>query len=288
VLIILPKLIISLTTIPPRIAKIGPTLRDLLNQSADVHEIRLNLARNYRRFPGETLTVPDLPEGVTVHWSDQDYGPATKIFPTVHDHRGEDVEILFCDDDQPYEPKWAQRFLDARASQPNSCIVGKGYDLDQGTGGGSIHFEREHIRFPRAVKRTKGVGYRLLRAASLGLIKPYAYVKDGYVDIMEGYRGVLVKPDFFLGEAFDIPDILWTVDDPWLSGQLERNNVPIWLMAKARQYSKTYDAHNSNRLGAYVYRDHGRIKADAACINYFRETYGIWQDRTDTSGTKTT
>ena len=92
-------LIISLTTIPPRMAMIGPTLRALLAQTANVSEIRLNIARKYRRFDFDPATIPSYPEGIRVCLVDEDFGPATKVLPTVRAHAGEDVEILFCDDD---------------------------------------------------------------------------------------------------------------------------------------------------------------------------------------------
>lgn len=267
--------IISLTTIPPRFDKIGPTLRDLTNQKAKPLEIRLNLSRQYRRFPGELPSLPDLPEGVTVHWSDVDYGPATKILPTVSDWQGKNIDILFCDDDQMYPPNWSSRFLDARNDHPETCIIGRGYDLSNRKKGHRYH--REFDRFPRAKKREKDLKYRLFRACTLTLIKPPKLVQDGYVDILEGYRGALVKPHFFPPETFEIPDILWTVDDPWLSGHLERNGIPIWLMTGVQRPNRNYDAHLSDALNSLVYRDHGRMRADTACIEYFRETYGIWK-----------
>jgi hypothetical protein len=51
--------------------------------------------------------------------------------------------------------------------------------------------------------------------------------------------------------AFDIPDLLWTVDDIWLSGQLAVNGVPI---------RKITDHEQANR----------------ACIRHFQREYGIW------------
>lgn len=275
--------IISLTTIPPRFDKIGPTLRDLTNQKAKPLEIRLNLSRQYRRFPGELPSLPDLPEGVTVHWSDVDYGPATKILPTVTDWQGKDIDILFCDDDEIYEPEWSSYFLNQRTEHPDKCIVAKGYNLTDRKVG--HRYNREYATFPRAQRPQKGLWYRTRRAATLGMHKPSYYQADGIVDILEAYRGVLVKPDFFPEETFDIPDILWTVDDPWLSGHLERNGIPIWLLSKMKMYKQNYEAHYSDALHNLVYRDHDRLKADTACIDYFRDTYGIWRGWKETPET---
>jgi hypothetical protein len=238
-------LIISLTTIPPRMDKIAPTLRDLLNQSADVKEIRLCIPRSYKRFDFTRDDIPALPAGITLCLVDEDLGPATKILPAVRGFQGQDVELLFCDDDQPYDVHWAQRFLEARKQQPDCCIVAKGYDLENRPAGGQYYIERDQA--PRAKRRVKGLGYRLLRLATLLRHKPGPFTRDGYVDILEGFRGVMIRPEFIPPETFDIPDILWTVDDPWLSGHLTRSGVPIWLYADAPSWQQPYKAHFSDR-----------------------------------------
>lgn len=278
----MPDLLITLTTIPPRLNLIEPTMRDLLAQQADVAEVRLYLPRRYRRFDFSPADVPKLPSGVRVCWVDEDFGPATKVLPAVQACAGQDVEILFCDDDQPYDAGWAQRFLDTRREQPDACIVEKGYELETRPPGARYYVKRDYL--PRARLRRKGLGYRALRAATLTLVKPKPYTAPGYVDVLEGYRGCLVRPGFFPPEVFDIQDILWTVDDPWLSGHLTRNGVPIWLMTHPPLWGKPYGAHHTDRLGKLVYKDHGRLEADTACFEYFRDTYGIWQDRNPDGG----
>ncbi len=269
-------LIISLTTIPPRMHQIAPTLRDLVAQRADVAEVRLYIPRRYRRFDFDPATdLPDLPDGVTLCMTDEDFGPATKVLPAVRDFSGQDVEILFCDDDQPYAPDWAQYFLDARRARPDACIVEKGYDLDTRPPG--ARYRLENRMQPRALARHKGVGYRMFRLLTLTTIKPKPYIVDGYVDVLEGYRGAMIRPEFIPPETFDIPEVLWTVDDPWLSGQMTRNNVPIWLMTAPPLWGRPYGAHHQDGLAKMVHQDHGRLEADTACIEHFRKNFGIWQ-----------
>lgn len=278
-------LIISLTTIPPRMNLIGPTLQDLLNQNADVKEIRLYIPRKYRRFKFSPDDIPQMPKGITVCLVDEDLGPGTKVLHAVRDFRGQDIEILFCDDDQPYDPGWARRFLEARKKQPNCCIVEKGYDLDTRPNGSKYHIKKALV--PRAKRRIKGLDYRLFRLRTLFTQKRTPFVEDGYVDVLEGYRGAMIRPEFIPKETFTIPDILWTVDDPWLSGHMTRIGVPIWLFADTPLWKSPYKAHFRERLGAFVYKDHGRLAADTACFEYFRDTYGIWQDCDDNLHAKT-
>ncbi|SOB91117.1 hypothetical protein SAMN05877809_101296 [Rhodobacter sp. JA431] len=275
----MPATIISLTTIPPRFSQIGATLRDLLRQDVKIDEIRLNIARSYRRFPGIVPSLPTLPEGITVHISEQDYGPGTKLLPTLRDHLGKDTEILFCDDDQEYAPDWARRFLETRREKPNCCIVGKGYDFDSRPKG-SRYFIEDTL-FPRAYRQQKGLGYRLQRLVHLAQRrpKPFLATLPGYVHVLEAYRGALVRSEFFPEEVFDIPDLLWTVDDPWFSGHMARKNVPIWMMLRDRPHRDGYEAHHTERLLEFEYQGVGRLDADTACIDYFREHYGIWPGR---------
>jgi hypothetical protein len=51
----------------------------------------------------------------------------------------------------------------------------------------------------------------------------------GYVDILQGLGGAVVRPEFFDDAAYDIPEVIWAVDDVWLSGILAKNGVPICL-----------------------------------------------------------
>jgi hypothetical protein len=132
-------------------------------------------------------------------------------------------------------------------------------------------------RKPQAQFLNKNILYRVKRAVSLGTWKPSKGTSSGYVDILEGWGGVLVRPEFFDQLSFEIPELLWTVDDVWLSGCLERCAVPIWLNVK----NKVRASSNSNEikdaaLRNFVYNGYGRVAANRACIKYFQEKYRIW------------
>ena len=268
------RLVVSLTTIPPRLPFIEPTLIDLLEQTADISEIRVNIPLEYRRFPNAEIDIPKLPRGITVRRVAVDFGPATKLLPTLQDYRDDDVEVIVCDDDQSYAPDWAQKFVDGRLRQPDACLVQKGYDLDRRRPG--LRYFPANRRAPRAQVRRKGLTYRFRRLTSLFRYKDTPFVREGYLDILEGHRGFMVWPQFFPEEVFEIPEILWTVDDPWLSGHLTRNKIPIWLLMSRFQHESRGAAHFTERLHSFVRLGHDRARADTACIEYFRSTYGIW------------
>ncbi|MBO6897267.1 MAG: glycosyltransferase family 2 protein [Shimia sp.] len=270
------RLILSLTTIPPRFSAVGDNLSHLLEQSAEIDAINLYVARKYKRFEYDLADLPKVPDGVNLRIVDNDLGPATKVLPAAKEYRGQDVHILFCDDDKLYDSTWAQRFLDSALEHPDCCICEEGGHLD------APHYANDgwqSARTPRAGFIEKDFAYRLKRAASLGKWKPSKASAAGYVDILEGWGGVLVKPDFFDDTCFEIPDVLWTVDDVWLSGCLERRGIPIWLNTEKKVRASGHKVNlREESLAKLIHEGHGRVEANRACIEYFRNTYGIWKN----------
>ena len=271
------RLILSITTIPPRFPYLLENLKCLLEQTAAVESINLYIPRTYRRFTYSPEDIPTLPEGVVLHMIDEDLGPATKVLPACKQYKDQDVFILFGDDDKVYDKNWAQCFLDAAKQLPGHAICAEGYFINWDTPEANEHWDS--TRHPKATFVEKNFRYRLLRILSLGNWKPSKGVSSGYVDILSGWGGVMIRPDFFDEETFNIPDILWTVDDIWLSGCLERRNIPIWLntegVIRAQGNSNEVKKHS---LRKYIYKGYDRQKANRLCINYFRTNYGIWVD----------
>jgi len=207
-----------------------------------------------------------VPPGVEVRRCDVDYGPATKVLPAVEAFGHREARILYCDDDRIYDPDWASRLLSASDAHPDACIAEVG--------------EVVRLTLKKAFKATPA--YRALVLATLGIFSGLyrrsmrsLEVGVGTVDICKGYGGVLVRPGFFTPAACDIPDLLWTVDDIWLSGQLAVNGVPIRKITDCEQAIKT-DAADIDALVDYVHADHRREQANRACIRHFQREYGIW------------
>lgn len=264
--------IITLSSIPSRFDRLGPTLHSLLAQKLPAREIRLYIPQRYRRFQQWDGSLPDVPTGVTIRRCDTDLGPATKILPACRDFSGQDVDLLFCDDDKIYEPDWHARLKRARAAHPDACIVEAGENLPD-----IADSVRPADRLPRARRVTKkSLGYRIKRLLSLFTYKTSLYANSGFTDVLAGHGGVMVRPDWFDPEVWNIPHVLWTVDDPWLSGHLERRGVPIWLVAEVRRMECS-GAGEIDALHDLVEMDYDRVKADVAAIDYMRQTYGIWQ-----------
>lgn len=261
---------ITLSTIPSRFGLIRSTLESLLSQSLPAQAIQIYIPRHYRRFPNWDGVLPKIPDGVTVVRCDQDLGPATKVLPAARAYKGQNVHILFCDDDKIYDKEWHSRFKNAAEHHPNTCICEVGETLPD-----IADACRPSNRLPRGRRTRKDWRYRLIRALTLARYKPHTYTNDGYVDFFSGYGGVLVQPDWFDDLFYDIPSIMWTVDDPWISGHLERRNIPIWLNGKGKRPGLAASGH-IDALVDLVQEGKDRSAADIQVINYFRDTYGIW------------
>ncbi|TCL08214.1 hypothetical protein BXY66_0247 [Shimia isoporae] len=279
--------IISLSSIPPRFGQLGATLESLLAQSVPAERVILYLSRQYQRFPQWDGELPEVPDGVEIRLVDEDYGPATKILPAVRDFAGGDVEILFCDDDQVYPKHLARQLLKERARRPNDVVSVSGMSTYPAMDG-----ERRSIPRPQRLRlwRTTNLRWqfvRLWRRAKsryfgVEYVQPTCRLtlRKGYADGLEGFMGVMVRPEFFPPEVFEIPEFAWSVDDVWLSGHLARSGHKIWItgglfdpvltpLRKPSHLDET--ALNQNVVGGWE-----RDAANLETVRFFQRTYGIW------------
>ncbi len=276
-------LIVTLSSIPPRFPQLGPTLETLLAQTARADRVILYIPRTYRRFPDWDGALPAVPAGVEIVRADRDFGPSTKLLPALRAFAGQDVEILFCDDDRHYPPDWAASFLAARRAHPDCAIAQRGLDL---TSKGLV--ARPDRKRPRARPRERSTDldyqvrylWRRLRAWPSGRRpRPPArrrFRRSGYVDSFEGCAGVLVRPEFFDPRVFDIPGIAWAHDDIWLSAALAARGTDIWLTANR------YTPQNTAARGTAALADEAiggvdRLELTRQVVALAQTHLGVWR-----------
>lgn len=270
-------MILTFTTIPPRFALLGEALRSIEAQKLRPDAVELYLPRTYRRFPGQRPALPPLPDWLTVVEVDHDHGPATKILPATRRWHGRDVDLLFCDDDMVHDPLWTTRFAAMRRTRPEDAVCEYGRTLhyvcqDQG-------FRRSTFPKPRALlmKATpEEIAAGSVELRPNGKAAHY-FRTPGFVDVLYGFRGAMIRPDWLDDRAFAIPEVLWTVDDVWLSGMLELMGRRIWVGTGGRW---TVGHGTASRISPLL--DHseggtGRIEANRRCAAYLRQTFGIWR-----------
>jgi hypothetical protein len=276
------KVILSLSTIPPRFGMLGISLNSLINQKRKADEIHVYIPKTYKRFPEHNFCIPDVPEGVSVKIIDHDYGPATKALPCAKAYRGTNTRIIYGDDDRFADTSWLDNMLKCSDERPEDVIVSSGMTL-QNYG---LMLKNQNF-FPRA-KRAK-VKYdfeylarRLVQkffetTTSKSRIKPARcnYSSSGYVDIALGVGGVSVRADFFDESFFEIPEILWPDDDIWLSGNYLRQGRGIWASNKIR-FPVDSGASNTSGLAFSIINGKDRNKTALDGILYMQELYDIW------------
>jgi len=260
------KTIITLTTIPPRFSAILPTLYSLCDQNADISRILLTIPRAYRKRAFQPATLPPLPDRVEIFDFDEDFGPATKVLPAVLRFKGEDVRIIYCDDDRVYHSDWASRLMGLSDEMPDTCIVDAGDPVSAIDARAAWDSPLNHR----------------LNDLSLGLSgKPHRrrirrmIPACGAVDIAKGYGGVLIRSEFLHPDVFEIPDAYWAVDDIWLSGHLALSGTRIHKSGPVPRSMPTKSAKRFALLD-FEMEGHGRDKLNLACVDHFRRTHGIW------------
>ncbi len=122
----MPRVVATLTTSPTRLRYMAPTLHSIVNQTYPVDRVILNLPPKFDRT-GETYTIPDwlaekFPQ-VEINHCDRDYGPVTKLLPTLD--KVHDGFLWVVDDDQRYDAR-AVEVLIANFTSPNKvpCLSG--------------------------------------------------------------------------------------------------------------------------------------------------------------------
>lgn len=270
------QIVITLTAIPPRFANLGAKFASIARQSVRPDRVQLTIPKHYRRFPGERPALPTLPDWVEVCETEMDYGPATKILPAARRWAGSATDLLVCDDDRLQDSDWVARFRRARASRPNDILCERGWNIED-----RFNMSQDAPALPRAREAARGgrtLSYRLKRALTLGRFHPprRIYETAGYVDVFEGFLGALIPVAAIPETAFDIPDVIWTVDDVWISGMAATNGTFVWAHGEARPVYSDGHFDRVASLRHHVEQGVGRVGADQLAVEYLREHHGVW------------
>ena len=134
------KFIISFTTSPTRIYKIEKMMNAIINQTVKPYLIILNIPKIFHRT-NETYQIPDYLNSIydkfVINHIETDYGPATKIYPTIKYLRDNnytlDTRIIYLDDDIVYLPKMIESYKKRIESSLNiynkSVLCTSGFDF---------------------------------------------------------------------------------------------------------------------------------------------------------------
>jgi len=198
------KFIISLTTVPHRleVSETGgdhcgckPALLSLLNQTYSDYEVHLNIPNIYKAL-SQVVTIPNWLKQVEQDhpklkiFRTEDYGAATKLYPTVVRVTDPETNIVIADDDLNYCDGILDAYKEARTRYPNECI---GYAGISEIGGKGRHFCT-------------------------------TVDSDARVKVIEGYKTVCFKRSFFDDDYANFVNKTWA-DDLGMSAYMGYRNI---------------------------------------------------------------
>jgi hypothetical protein len=251
------KYVASLSTIPSRIEHLHFTLDSLQNQSRPFDKIYLCIPPECKRL-GKPYILPDSlmsRKGIEILRC-SDYGPATKVLGLLAAKLPEitpDTKIFFCDDDRVYEPTRADDFWKASEEYPESVICTASTPYWKFFVDGQVYDYNSEKDFPAGRHK----------------------IRDGYMDIFEGFGGVIVKPRFFDSSVFNIPAEFKVVDDIWLSGCIKKTGRKIWGLNLT--VPTTHKGDSVDPLWA-LKGDQDRKVCNPKCIQHMRKAFRIWNN----------
>jgi len=219
-------LVITMTTLPSRIDRMELTIKSLLRQSVGPAAIRVNVPHVSRREQ-TAYAIPAWLERlrcVTIVRGD-DYGPATKLIPTLLD-AAPDARLLVVDDDRVYHPHFVAQMTAAADAHPDAAVAGSGWDAPS-----------DLVDRPTTLTAT-------LRGRAPAPIKCTRVRAAREVDIVQGLSGYVVKPRFFDGAALvdyaNAPQAAFFVDDVWISAHCRAQKLVV--RGRRTNFPSVFDA----------------------------------------------
>jgi len=231
----MPRHLITFSTIPQRVKNIDSTLASLCTQLGHGDAIKIYIPLIVKRLNKEISNndikaIAEIEKKyprVSVQYIDEDLGPLTKMAYAVRDPiiRNNFDRVIFVDDDQVYDKNFLERF-NKHYYLDKTCLTQSGTWLNRYT-----PYSRRTLNPYGRPPRFKGFSYRIRRLARLFFVsKPSPWVKGGFIDLLEGWSGVSVDPNWFDDEILNIPEDISRADDVWISGYLESRKIGIYVI----------------------------------------------------------
>lgn len=254
-----PRIVVSLTSIPPRYPRLVETLQSLLNQSIPPDAIYLNVATSYAREFGDELD--ELPpriaklRKVTVNYC-EDFGPATKIIPTLDLETDPETVIITADDDVAYHPEMIKSLVDAYRQWPAAAYGHSGQMID------------------------------MLDEFGPTVVSAVNHARESVpVDILEAYRGGLYKRGWFDDSVKRIRESrfepCFRTDDIWISAHLAARGVPRIKLSENRPGAVQRMTENDGK-GPLRTENLANIRRNDQCARYLLENFKLsWTQEPD-------
>jgi hypothetical protein len=241
------RVVFSITTIPSRAHRVHEVIRNLLLSSIEPDAVYLNLPNKSARFPEEYVVSKELKQVMDKYGNFilnrcDDYGPATKLIPTLLLENEDSTIIITADDDIEYPPTYHEELLRQTLKDSKSAY-----------------------------------GYRGVRFSVDGSPN-YIAGEVGEVDVIEGFTGVVYRRSFFDLRITEVEPShpCFCTDDIWISNHLKNNNIKrlilpnephnVGMGRKGLPITQKRDLSETDPLHVQNHR-----KRNRECFNYLRQ-----------------
>ena len=242
------KKIVSFSTIPSRIEKMEEVIASICYQSLMPDEIILWIPKYYSRLEDSIKAIPDYfnKYPVTIKESPEDYGPFTKLRPSL-DYCDDNDIIVTCDDDIIYPHKWFENLVTFSNKFPDNAICYRARRLKQK--GKRLNYNRSELVFGSGDK------------------------EYDFVDLITGTRGALYKKRFFTDYIYTNDyRKMFMVDDIWINGNLAMAGTKcIVIPNPGFKEDKTIEMELYNIDSLYQHNKDGLNNTNG--LNFFKEYF---------------
>lgn len=230
------RVVVSLTTLETRIENLQDTIQSILDNTMLPDRIYLNIHKDID-IPPELLKFLQEQKIIIIIPLEIDYGPVTKLYPTLLHETDPETIIITIDDDIIYHPNTIKHLLNASYNYPDTCICVSGWNY--------INLGLFHIP--------------IINPSKNEVVK---------VSILQGYNGVLYKRKFFsdlaiLEKNMNVKECK-TTDDILISNSLTQSGINIYSIGMTETHENNVSKNIENtRLGSYNLQNFQWVK----CMN---------------------
>ncbi len=220
-------MIVSLTTTPQRIDKIGPALASVIDQTVLPDKVILTVPEFDK--DGVPFNIPKFIKYmplVEVRRVANDVGPATKWFYTCQANDiAEDTPIIVLDDDQVYPKKLVEHYLNASMQFPGAAFTLLGWKVPKTF----VHLDRECLASARI---------RLLGKDKLNRVA----VKQERVDCVQGASSYMITKGMVTTDVsiFDEQEAARYADDMLISGLLAKKRIKVYVLPASFRFVRLH------------------------------------------------
>jgi hypothetical protein len=205
--------IVSLSTIPSRIALMEPTIKSLLRQTRAPRRIMINVP-DYSIREQVAYVIPSFLQGLTSVDIRRcpDLGPATKFLPTLVSE-APNAKIIVVDDDRIYPRALVEELCAAAETDPKAAFSMSGWIVP-----------------PDLTDRATTIWSNLWLTPPTQL-RGRRLSAPRQIDVLMGYAGYVVRPHFFdlaaLQRFEGAPREAFFVDDLWISAHCKAPRLAL-------------------------------------------------------------